>query len=115
MLEANGYWACHRNVLPYGIDYQGDIKRLARTMGISVGTFFDVGAHTGETSSTALANFPQAEIFAFEPHPLRVFAPTAKYHGLQAAVPGFSTRAEQPVREGAVLPIRNASNVKQHG
>jgi FkbM family methyltransferase len=69
MLEANGYWACHRNVLPYGIDYQGDIKRLARTMGISVGTFFDVGAHTGETSSTALANFPQAEIFAFEPHP----------------------------------------------
>jgi FkbM family methyltransferase len=69
MLEANGYWARHRSVLPYGIDYQWDIKRLACTMGFSIGTFFDVGAHTGETSSAALANFPQAEVFAFEPHP----------------------------------------------
>lgn len=69
MLEANGYWACRRSVLPYGIDYQWDIERLARAMGISVGRFFDVGAHTGETSSAALANFPQAEVFAFEPHP----------------------------------------------
>jgi FkbM family methyltransferase len=68
MLEANGYWACHRSVLPYGIDYQCDIKRLACTMGFSVGTFFDVGAHTGETSSAALANFPRGEVFAFEPH-----------------------------------------------
>jgi FkbM family methyltransferase len=56
-------------VLPYGIDYQWDIKRLACTMGFSVGTFFDVGAHTGETSSAALDNFPQAEVFALEPHP----------------------------------------------
>jgi FkbM family methyltransferase len=38
-------------------------------MGYSVGTFFDVGAHTGETSSAALANFPEAEVFAFEPPP----------------------------------------------
>jgi len=44
-------------VLPYGIDYQHDIKRLSEIFGLTVKTFFDVGANTGQTSSAALVNF----------------------------------------------------------
>jgi FkbM family methyltransferase len=100
VLEANGYWVSHRNVLPYGIDYQCDIKRLAHTMGISVGTFFDVGAHTGETSSAALANFPRASVFAFEPHPptfsllqQNISAGRSRFQAFQLALSNRSGRA----------------------
>ena len=68
ILEAKGYWIRRRSVLPYGVDYQHDICRLANIFGISVNVFFDIGANAGQTSSAALANFPEATIFAFEPH-----------------------------------------------
>jgi FkbM family methyltransferase len=67
LLERHGYWFRHRSVLPFGIDYQNDIRRLSSLESISIDTFFDVGANVGQTSSAALANFPGATIFAFEP------------------------------------------------
>ena len=69
LFEANGYYLRHRGVMPYGIDYMWDIKRLAEFEGLSVRTFFDVGANTGQTSERALSEFPAAEVIAFEPHP----------------------------------------------
>ena len=66
-LEAKGYYLRHRQVLPYGFDYMLDIERLCRAWDLSVRTFFDVGAHWGETSALALARFPDARLFAFEP------------------------------------------------
>jgi FkbM family methyltransferase len=50
------------------VDYQHDITRLAKAFNIPVNVFFDVGANIGQTASAALANFPDARIFAFEPH-----------------------------------------------
>jgi FkbM family methyltransferase len=67
-LERRGYWVRHRSVLPFGVDYQNDIRRLATIVGSSVKVFFDVGANIGQTSIDALKNFPDATIYAFEPH-----------------------------------------------
>jgi FkbM family methyltransferase len=67
-LERRGYWVRHRSVLPFGVDYQNDILRLANIIGTSVSVFFDVGANVGQTSIDALKNFPDATIYAFEPH-----------------------------------------------
>lgn len=69
-LEAAGYRVYHRSVLPYGIDYMSDVTRLSRDLGVSVSTFFDVGANEGQTSVSALAWFSNAKVFAFEPHPV---------------------------------------------
>jgi FkbM family methyltransferase len=69
ILEAAGYWVRKRSVLPFGIDYQHDICRMTKTLGITIKTFFDVGAHTGETAVQALDNFPQARVLSFEPDP----------------------------------------------
>ena len=66
-LERGGYWIRHGSVLPFGIDYQHDIKRLSTMLQMDVDVFFDVGANTGQTSSAALNNFPSATIYAFEP------------------------------------------------
>jgi FkbM family methyltransferase len=67
-LEWRGYWVRHRSVLPFGVDYQNDIRRLANMGGSSIKVFFDVGANVGQTSIAALKNFPDATIYAFEPH-----------------------------------------------
>jgi FkbM family methyltransferase len=40
---------------------------LCNIYGYSIRVFFDVGANIGQTSSTALASFPEALVFAFEP------------------------------------------------
>jgi hypothetical protein len=69
ILEAAGYWVRRRSVLPFGIDYQHDIQRMSEALSIPIKTFFDIGAHTGETAAQALNNFPQAKILSFEPHP----------------------------------------------
>jgi FkbM family methyltransferase len=69
ILEGAGYWVRKRSVLPFGIDYQHDIYRMTEMLGIAIKTFFDVGAHIGETAAQALNNFPQARVFSFEPHP----------------------------------------------
>jgi FkbM family methyltransferase len=70
MLEAAGYRVYHRTVLPYGIDFMLDIERLSRAWGVPICTFLDVGANEGQTSTSALSSFPDARIFAFEPHPV---------------------------------------------
>lgn len=70
VLEAAGYRVCHRSVLPYGIDFMWDIERLSRAWGVPIRTFFDVGAHEGQTSASALSSFAEARVFAFEPHPV---------------------------------------------
>lgn len=41
-----------------------DIERLCRACALSVRTFYDVGAHRGETSTLALTRFPDAHLFA---------------------------------------------------
>jgi FkbM family methyltransferase len=69
ILEGAGYWVRRRSVLPFGIDYLYDICRMTEMLGIPLNTFFDVGAHIGETAVKALDSFPQARVFSFEPHP----------------------------------------------
>jgi FkbM family methyltransferase len=53
----------------FGHDPFRDIRLLNEKWNSSVRMFFDVGAHTGSTSLKALEEFPEARIFAFEPHP----------------------------------------------
>ena len=79
-LELTGYWVRRRSVLPYGIDYQFDIKRLADILDIPIRIFFDIGAHAGATSASALDRFDDVCMFAFEPH-----APT--FNQLISAIP----------------------------
>jgi len=66
-VEAQGYYLRQRQTLPYGVDYMLDIKRLSAALSHEIRTFFDVGACWGETSTSALANFPNANVVAFEP------------------------------------------------
>jgi FkbM family methyltransferase len=66
-LEAKGYWIRHRSVLPFGIDYQNDIDRLAKLLELPISVFFDVGANVGQSTVAALEKFPNATIFSFEP------------------------------------------------
>jgi FkbM family methyltransferase len=68
-LEARGYYVSLRRALPYGVEYMIDIVRLGEAWSFPIRTFFDVGAHFGETTSAALKAFPSAKVFAFEPHP----------------------------------------------
>jgi FkbM family methyltransferase len=70
ILEAAGYRVYHHSVLPYGIDFILDIKRLSRAWNVPIRTFFDVGAHEGQTSASVLSSFADARVFAFEPHPV---------------------------------------------
>jgi len=67
LLQSREYYVCHRTVLPYGVDYIHDIKRLCAAWSIEVRSFMDVGAAVGEISRQALAAFPKAVVFAFEP------------------------------------------------
>lgn len=67
--ERSGYWVRHRSVLPLGIDYMTDIARISAAFGAPVECFFDVGAHVGQTALAVASRFPEAEIYAFEPHP----------------------------------------------
>jgi FkbM family methyltransferase len=86
ILEGAGYWVRRRSVLPFGIDYQHDIRRMTEMLGIPIKTFFDVGAHTGETAVQALDNFPQARVFSFEPHPstFSALSSTVRNHRFEA-------------------------------
>jgi hypothetical protein len=61
-LERAGYWASHRSVLPFGIDYLVDIQRLCSTQGITIKCVLDVGAFDGRSAVDFLAAFPDAEI-----------------------------------------------------
>jgi FkbM family methyltransferase len=91
IVESRGYWVRHRSVLPFGVDYQNDIQRLAKIFGTTIEVFFDVGANVGQTSLDALKNFPEATIYAFEPHEatfavLSASAPSARVHAFNLAL-----------------------------
>ena len=49
--------------------YLFDIDRLAEAWRIPLRTFFDVGAHEGETTERVLSRLPKINVTAFEPHP----------------------------------------------
>lgn len=68
-IERAGYHVTHRSVLPFGVDPIWDIQRLAVRHNASVGTIFDIGAHSGETATRFLEAFPAAHVYSFEPHP----------------------------------------------
>jgi FkbM family methyltransferase len=68
-VEMSGYYLHNYGVLPYGIEYLYDIQRLSTAWKTPVKTFFDIGAHWGETTEGALKAFPTARVFSFEPHP----------------------------------------------
>src|SRR5262245_7599929 len=65
-----GYVLWRKDFLRYGVCPLLDVSRLNRAWGRSVHTFFDVGAHTGQTCREAMRVFPDARVYAFEPHPM---------------------------------------------
>jgi hypothetical protein len=69
-LEKRGYWLTAKSVLPFGIDYLGDIRRLAETHTVPIQCFFDIGAHEGQTARATLSEFPEVRVYSFEPHPI---------------------------------------------
>lgn len=54
---------------PFGRDVWFDIARLSERWDIPIKCVFDVGANIGQSSRTMLAYFPDAKVYAFEPHP----------------------------------------------
>src|SRR5262245_55429852 len=69
----------------FGHDPFRDIRLLNEKSNSFVKTFFDVGAHAGSTSFKALVKFPEARVFAFEPHPetfSRLADATKKYSAM---------------------------------
>jgi FkbM family methyltransferase len=88
MLQRLGYVLWKREFLVYGVLPFLDIFRLSRGWGRSVQTFFDVGANVGKTTEEALKEFPDARVFAFEPHP-------NTFKLLTAAVAGDRTSLHQ--------------------
>ena len=52
--------------MAFGIDHAVDIGRF-RKDSKQVRIIFDVGANIGQTALSYLKNFPDAEIFSFEP------------------------------------------------
>jgi FkbM family methyltransferase len=54
---------------PYGQDVWLDIERLSTAWGAPPGVFFDVGANVGQSASAIRAQFPEARVLSFEPHP----------------------------------------------
>lgn len=55
--------------LPFGRVVWVDIARLSERWGLPINRVFDVGANIGQTSLAVLANFPNAVVYSFEPHP----------------------------------------------
>jgi FkbM family methyltransferase len=54
---------------PFGRDVWFDIARLSERWDIPIKCVFDVGANIGQSSQAILAYFPDAKVYAFEPHP----------------------------------------------
>src|SRR5690349_6161952 len=57
------------NDLRYGEDVFRDVLKISADKGLSIRSAFDVGANKGQTSTKMLQFFPQADVYAFEPHP----------------------------------------------
>lgn len=71
----------------FGHDPFRDIRQLSERENLSVRTFFDVGANEGGTSLKVTKQFPEARIFAFEPHPntfARLKDATREYTAIEA-------------------------------
>jgi len=90
-LECLGYWARHRSVLPYGIEYLDDVHRLCSTYGITIKCVLDIGAYDGRSARDFITAFPGAEIHAFEPYP-ESFALLTKIAGIRAYQLAISDR-----------------------
>jgi FkbM family methyltransferase len=69
VLGSFGYVLSKRDFLKYGINPCLDVRRLSKARGHSVELIFDVGAFHGEMRQELRAEFPNAEIHSFEPHP----------------------------------------------
>lgn len=80
LCERAGYVLWKRDFIRYGVEPFLDIERLSRIWKMPVRTFFDVGAHVGETAEAAREAFPSARIFSFEPHP-------ATFEKLRSVIP----------------------------
>jgi FkbM family methyltransferase len=65
-LNNAGYLVQKREFMAFGIDHAVDIGRF-RKDSKQVRIIFDVGANIGQTALSYLKNFPDAEIFSFEP------------------------------------------------
>jgi FkbM family methyltransferase len=57
----------YRHTLPHGVDCYRDIEKWFGRDAIKV--VFDVGANVGQSALNYLSQFPQAEIYSFEPVP----------------------------------------------
>ncbi len=68
-LNSAGYRIYKTKFIPYGFDFWVDVSRLSQMLGKKIDVVFDVGANMGDTSQDALKTFPDAQVFAFEPHP----------------------------------------------
>jgi FkbM family methyltransferase len=64
-----GYVLWKRDYLRYGVDAFLDIERLSNAWKRPLNVVFDVGANVGQTARAALAAFPAAHVYSFEPHP----------------------------------------------
>lgn len=102
----------YRHTLPHGVDCYFDIERKLGRKGIK--TVFDVGANIGQSAITYARQFPQAEIYSFEPV-------AATYQQLLAATralprvhpyrlgmgrePGKTTIHVNPLNETSSIPL----------
>jgi FkbM family methyltransferase len=64
-----GYHVSRIDNATFGRNVWFDITRLSERWGYPVRCVFDVGANVGSISLNALAHFPNAEVYSFEPHP----------------------------------------------
>ena len=67
IIKSRGYDIISRS--KFGYDPFLDVQKLSVAWKIPINCFFDVGANEGQTSAAAKRYFPDASIFAFEPHP----------------------------------------------
>jgi FkbM family methyltransferase len=65
VVERIGGCRVYRSTLPHGVDCFVDIEKRFGRQGIKV--IFDVGANIGQSAVEYLQQFPQAEIYCFEP------------------------------------------------
>ena len=105
------------NLNAFGHDPFRDIRLLNEKWNSSVRTFFDVGANDGDTSLKALKQFPQARIFAFEPHPdtfLRLKDATKDYSAIDPVQTALGAEAGDQVMHVYDIPPSTALSLT-HG
>jgi FkbM family methyltransferase len=98
LLAKSGYDLVNLNAIGY--DPFRDIRILNEKWNSSVRTFFDVGANDGSTALKAQKQFPQARIFAFEPHPetfLRLKDATMHYSAIDPVQAALGAEAGDQV------------------